>query len=181
MPALSNFLKDELARRGWEIPDFIEAAKRIGPGLSQSNGYLIIRDGKDNVRQDTFDLIAATLSMSPAELATAIGKGPATDDPKRAPIHAAVREVPEESLSTLDKIIRSLAVKSVKARTNGRRDASANRRLAAAAELAQSTHPTGHSDLKDNDNKALSNPGARSRAIHSGRVERLLVTSMAHP
>lgn len=80
MPALSNFLNDELHRRGWSIPDFVEQAAKYGPGMSTSNAYLIIRDGKDNVRQDTLDLIAATLSMSPADLMVSIGKGSPSDD-----------------------------------------------------------------------------------------------------
>lgn len=103
MAALGTFLRDELLRRDWSVEEFAHRAD-----ISTSLGYQIIRDGKDNVRQDTFDGIASALSMAPADLMVAIGKGQPHDDVKRAPIHAAIREIPEEQLGLADRMLRIL-------------------------------------------------------------------------
>jgi transcriptional regulator with XRE-family HTH domain len=81
MTPLANYLRDELARRGWSIEEFAKKA-----GLSLSNAYLIVRDGKDNVRRETFAGIAAALSMTPTELYAAIEPAPAD------PIEQAIRQ-----------------------------------------------------------------------------------------
>ncbi len=112
VPALSTYLRSELDHRDWTIPEFVEHAERAkrpgGAGLSLSNAYLIIRDGKDNVRQDTFDLIARTLGQTPAELMVAIGKGHLTDEPRRARISARLRGVPDDALDSVDFFISAI-------------------------------------------------------------------------
>jgi transcriptional regulator with XRE-family HTH domain len=70
VPALQRYLLTEIGRRGWSMEQFADHAQ-----ISLSNAYLIVRDGKDNVRQNTFDNIAAALGMTPAGLASMIGKG----------------------------------------------------------------------------------------------------------
>lgn len=129
VPALSNYLRSELDHRDWTIPEFVEHAERAkrpgGAGLSLSNAYLIIRDGKDNVRQDTFDLIARTLGQTPAELMVAIGKGHLTDEPRRARISARLRGVPDDALDSVDffisAITRAKNDSGLSAKTPGRR------------------------------------------------------------
>lgn len=105
MPALQNFLRDELPRRGWSMKDFASHAR-----LSLSNAYLIVRDGEDNVRSDTFENIATALGMTPAELYVAIGKGRLDDDPERVPVLAAVRQIAKEHLDAVDRIVRAFVV-----------------------------------------------------------------------
>ncbi len=102
VPALQRYLKAEIERRGWSMEQFADRAQ-----LSLSNAYLIVRDGKDNVRQNTFDSIAAALGMTPAELASAIGKGAPEEHPQRITILALLRDVPDDDLSTVDRIVRT--------------------------------------------------------------------------
>lgn len=130
MPALANFLRNELPRRGWTIPEWAPRAD-----LSVSAAYLIIRDGKDNVRQDTLDNIAASFNMAPAELLVAIGKGAADDSPARAPLVALLRQVPDADLGTVDRVVRPFAVAPTQQRTNRRADPSSKRREATAHKL----------------------------------------------
>lgn len=111
MPALQRFFEAERLRRGWSIRDTAKHCK-----ISPSKAYAI-RDGDDNVEFETFENIATAFSMSPAELATAIGKGPVTDDPELAPIHARLREVPRESLGLVDRLIATL-VPSTRAKSD---------------------------------------------------------------
>lgn len=103
MTALQHFFDAERLRRGWSMQ---EIAKRTQ--MSRSKAYAIV-NGDDNVEFETFENIASAFSMSPAELAVAIGKGAASDDPKRVPIHAALRQVPDEQLATVEMMIRGLA------------------------------------------------------------------------
>lgn len=88
MAALQNYLKDEIDRRGWSIEEF---AKRSG--ISLSNAYLIVRDGKDNVRQDTLASIAGAFNMSSAELLWAAHPRP--DDPVWQTITSMIPEMRE--------------------------------------------------------------------------------------
>lgn len=106
VPALQRYLQAELPRRSWSIPEF---AARVD-GMSQSNAYRIIRDGFDNVEFATFEAIAATLGMSPAELAVAIGKGSAVDDPEEAQVIAAYRQIAIEKRAAAFDMLRGLAV-----------------------------------------------------------------------
>lgn len=98
-----------------------DTAKRSKMSLSKA--YAIV-NGDDNVEFETFENIATAFSMSPAELAVAIGKGTASDDPKRVPIHAALREVPDEQLATVELMIRGLAIQPTQ-RAKGRTDRAA--------------------------------------------------------
>jgi hypothetical protein len=119
VPALQNFLRDELLRRDWSIEEFSRRAL-----FSTSLGYQIVRDGKDNVRQDTFEGIATALSMTPAELMVTIGKGGIGDDPKRTPLYAFVRQIPDADLETAGRVIQAFTT----ARTaNGQHADSDNR------------------------------------------------------
>ena len=103
MSALQQFLEGELERREWTIKEFATRSH-----LSLSNAYLIVRDGKDNVRQDTFEDIAAALSMTPADLMVAIGKGKLGEDPERLPLLTLVRQVPSPELGLAHRILKQL-------------------------------------------------------------------------
>lgn len=72
--------------------------------ISPSKAYAIT-NGDDNVEFETFEAIADAFGMSPAELATAIGKGPAGDDPELAPMHARLRQVPKDQRTVVDRLI----------------------------------------------------------------------------
>ena len=102
VPALQRYLSAEIEQRGWSVEQFAARAQ-----LSLSNAYLIVRDGKDNVRQNTFDNIAAAFGMTPAELASAIGKGAPEEHPQRITVQALLRDVPDDDLSTVERIVRT--------------------------------------------------------------------------
>ena len=108
MPALQQFLKAELPRRGWSMEYFARHAH-----LSLSTTYLIVRDGKDNVRRETFEHIAAALGMTPAELMVAIGKGAEDDNPRRAVLHALLRQVADEDLPVFERLTRPFVAQPV--------------------------------------------------------------------
>lgn len=114
MAALQRFLQQELPKRGWSVEEFARRAS-----ISKSNGYLIIRDGKDNVRQDTFDNIADALNMSPAELAAAIGKSASASDTEEAELLALFRQVPSEHRPAAKQMLRGLRVEPVTKRPEG--------------------------------------------------------------
>jgi transcriptional regulator with XRE-family HTH domain len=104
MPALQHYFEAERLRRGWSMR---EAAKHCQ--ISVSKAYAIA-NGDDNVELDTFKNIATAFRMSPAELHIAIGEGPAGESPKRAPLFALIREVPDDKLETVDLVVRPFAV-----------------------------------------------------------------------
>jgi hypothetical protein len=135
VPALSNFIQDEIGRRDWSIPEWAPRAN-----LSVSNAYLIVRDHKDNVRQDTFEHIAASFSMTPAELMVAIGKGAVADSPRRVIVHATLRDVPDEQLDTVDRMLRSIAVEPAQRRSSGRTDRAAIRQKANSRQMQPKRH-----------------------------------------
>lgn len=142
MAALQHFFDAERTRRGWSMR---EAAKRSK--ISPSKAYAIA-NGDDNVEFETFENIAAAFSMSPAELAVAIGKGAVNDDPRRVPIHAALRNVPDEQLATVELMIRSLAVQPVnKGPYNRLRDGTDNRRVAHRRALDEHSTPQDDTDI----------------------------------
>jgi len=102
MSALQYFFDAERLRRGWSVR---EAADRSQ--ISLSKAYAIIR-GDDNVEFETFESIAAAFGMTPAELATAIGKGNHGDDPDEVRMIAAYRLVPTEKRLTALDILQAL-------------------------------------------------------------------------
>jgi transcriptional regulator with XRE-family HTH domain len=106
VPALQNFFDAERKRRGWSMRQLATLSK-----ISLSKAYAIA-NGDDNVEFETFENIASAFDMSPAELATAIGKGPAPVDAKLAPIHAVLRTVPAEKLNTVELMLRGLTTDS---------------------------------------------------------------------
>lgn len=122
VPALQHFLEGERLRRGWSMDEFASRAK-----ISLSNAYLILRDGKDNVRQHTLENLAGAYGLTPAELMIAIGKGTLADDPKRTPLYALVRQVPDDALETAGKVIQALTAPPIGATTRRRDGASTQR------------------------------------------------------
>lgn len=138
MPALQTFLEAELHRRGWSIPEFAEKVD----GLSQSNAYLIIRDGQDNVKWKTFVAIADALRMTPGDLTAAIGMGGELT-PDEAAHLAAYRRVPEGQRSTATQILHGFAVQPTRRAANRRRDEQAKRKLATARELERADRNQG--------------------------------------
>ena len=132
MSALGSYLEDELHRRDLSPEDFGRRS-----GLGTSHVYQIIRGQKTNVRQSTIDRIAEGLGMTPAELMVAIGKGAADDSPKRASLHALLRLVPDEDLSTIERVVRPFVVSPAQRRSIGRQDGVSNRLKAKQRELEQ--------------------------------------------
>jgi hypothetical protein len=78
--------------------------------LSLSNAYLIVRDGKDNVRQTTFDNIAAALGLTSAELSIRIGKGNAEHNPDEVETLALFRQIEPEKRPCAIDLLRWLAL-----------------------------------------------------------------------
>jgi len=130
--ALGSYLEDELHRRDLSPEDFGRRS-----GLGTSHVYQIIRGQKTNVRQSTIDRIAEGLGMTPAELMVAIGKGAADDSPKRASLHALLRLVPDEDLSTIERVVRPFVVLPAQPRPSARHDARSSRLKAKQRELEQ--------------------------------------------
>jgi transcriptional regulator with XRE-family HTH domain len=136
---LSRFLKDEIPRRGWTIPTFARRAN-----LSNSNAYLIVRDGKDNVTQDTFDDIATALDMAPAELMVAIGKGNSPEDAERVVMHATVRQIPKANLSLAQRLLLAFVSPQPSPEPNPPVSASAQPRISGQTQaLKRTKHASG--------------------------------------
>lgn len=170
MPALQQYLNAEIDRRGWSVREFARRAK-----ISLSNAYLIVRDGEDNVRRDTFENIASALFMSPAELAVAIGKGAATDDPKRVLIHAALRQVPDDQLETVELMIRGLAIQPAQ-RAKGRSVGSANGRKPSRAELLNGAAPR---DPQERKRRQFGITGPKTYREHAVHAMQLLIAALS--
>lgn len=148
MPALQQFFDAERQRRGWSMR---ETAKRSL--MSVSKAYAIA-NGDDNVEFETFENIAAAFGMAPAELAVAIGKGAADANPDDVEIMALSRQVAPELKTAAKDMLRVLASSFTRPPSNGRRDATANRRRAEAARI-ESAHKN---DGYDGDSKDLAGP-----------------------
>src|SRR5258708_28199077 len=80
-----------------------ELAKRAQISLSKAYA---ISNGDDNVEFETFENIATAFHMSRAELAVAIGKGPAAENPERVALHAMVRDVADADVSIVERWLR---------------------------------------------------------------------------
>lgn len=93
MAALQRYLKIEIDRRAWSVEEFSRRA-----GFSTTRGYQIL-GGKDNVQFNTFEAIATALGMTPADLATAIGKGSTETNADELNLVAHFRQVPAEQQS----------------------------------------------------------------------------------
>lgn len=100
MSALQYFFNAERLRRGWSVREAAERAQ-----ISVSKAYAIV-NGDDNVEFETFENIASAFDMTPADLATVIGKGSPEADPQLAHVQALLRQVPDEHLSTIEMILR---------------------------------------------------------------------------
>lgn len=132
MPALQHFFDAERRRRGWSMRDLAEKAQ-----ISPSKAYAIA-NGDDNVEFETFENIATAFNMSPAELATVIGKGPASADPFEIETLAILRQTEPEVRPTIQQMIRGLVeptlgptnrrIQDTTKRAEGERRKLANRR-----------------------------------------------------
>src|SRR5436309_734111 len=97
--ALQHFYDAERQRRGWSVRKTAHETK-----MSVSKAYAIL-NGEDNVEFETFENIATAFNMTPAELATAIGKGRPVDDPTEVEVLARYRAVPaEKKLAAIDML-----------------------------------------------------------------------------
>ncbi len=105
--ALQNFFRDERRRRGWSVRDAAARAK-----ISPSKAYAI-ENGDDNVEFETFENIATAFGLTPAELATAIGKGKPDHDPDEASLLAAYRQVPHEKRPAAHDMLHGLVVRPI--------------------------------------------------------------------
>jgi transcriptional regulator with XRE-family HTH domain len=121
VPALQNFFRDERIRRGWSVRDAAQRSK-----ISPSKAYAI-ENGDDNVEFETFENIATAFNMTPAELATAIGKGTPEDDPAHAEVVALYRAVPAEKKPAAIDMLRGLTVEPARQRAKSRTDGTAKR------------------------------------------------------
>ena len=144
MPALASFLRNELHRRDWSPEEF---ARRCVPPISTSLAYQIIRDNKDNVRQSTFDAIAAAFGMTPSAFHAAIyGGHEATGlPPDELEMLHHYRQVEPEKRSTALSLLHALGVEPTQKRAIGRQDESA-KRLRAAERKYKRPPPNGRDD-----------------------------------
>lgn len=175
MPALQRFFEAERQRQGWSVR---QAAKHCR--ISVSKAYAI-EAGDDNVEFDTFENIAGAFGMSPAELAIAIGKGPANDDPKRAQLQALARNVADEHVGAAELMLRgltaaeaSVSIPSAKKRTEG-----ATKRLSGKRdEIANDHTQPGKTVAKGRPIKSYhfgsDDPGRGGRALVRSFVNNLL-------
>ena len=134
MPALANFLRDELHRRDWSPEEF---ARRCVPSISTSLAYQIIRDNKDNVRQSTFNAIAAAFGMTPSIFHAAIygGQEAAGLPPDELEMLHRYRRVEPEKRSTALDLLHALGVAATQRRSIGRQDGASTRRKATLRKL----------------------------------------------
>jgi transcriptional regulator with XRE-family HTH domain len=100
---LAQFIFDRIRERG-ETPE--EFAARIG--INASGLYKLLRGAYAEPRQATLDKIATGLSMTPAELFVAIGKGKTDTSPEETEILALYREVPHEQRPAVRLMLRGL-------------------------------------------------------------------------
>ncbi len=103
MPALQKFLQSELQRRDWSIETF---ARRVP--MSVSRGYQIVNEGQDNVRQSTFDRIAAVFNLTPADLAARTGS-PLSDPRQVYVVSADTCSCPDSERHPEDRCKHSIA------------------------------------------------------------------------
>lgn len=89
--------------------------------MSKSKAYAIV-NGDDNVEFETFENIATAFNMTPAELATMIGKGSPADDPAEAEVLARYRAVPPEKKPAAMDMLLGLAVQPTEHRGKAGRD-----------------------------------------------------------
>ena len=136
MPALANFLRDELHRRDWSPEEF---ARRCVPPVSTSLAYQIIRDNKDNVRQSTFNSIAAAFGMTPTAFHAVIYSGQkiSGQSPDELDMLHHYRRVPPEERRTALRLVRALGDELAQRRPSARHDARSSRLKAKQRELEQ--------------------------------------------
>lgn len=101
---MQHFFESERLRRGWSVKELADRSK-----ISLSKAYQI-RGGEDNVEFETFENIAAAFSLTPAELATVIGKGRADDDPDTIEAMAIYRQVASEKRSAAKDMLLGLVL-----------------------------------------------------------------------
>jgi hypothetical protein len=144
VPALASFLRNELHRRDWSPEEF---ARRCVPPISTSLAYQIIRDNKDNVRQSTFDAIAAAFGMTPSAFHAAIygGREVTGLPPDELEMLHHYRRVEPEKRSTALSLLHALGVEPTQRRAIGRQDAAAKRQKAADRKQA-GRRPSGPDD-----------------------------------
>lgn len=118
MPALQRYFDAERQRRGWSVREVADRSH-----ISLSKAYAIIK-GDDNVETETFENIAVAFGMTPAELFAALGKGTADEHPQRITVQALLRDVPDDDLGTVERIVRTFA----RAKSRGKSNAQTRRR-----------------------------------------------------
>lgn len=131
MAALQKFIRDEIVRRQWTVPEF---ARRSG--ISPSLAYQII-DGRDNVRRSTFESIASALGMTPAELATAIGSGDEPLTPREVQMVVAFRSLPEAEQSMLERFVQGLRLQRPRTGANSHASPTANSKTQGGRKLGK--------------------------------------------
>lgn len=113
MTALQQFFESERLHRGWSMKEIADKSK-----ISLSKAYQI-RDGEDNVEFETFENIASAFGMTPAELATVIGKGRTEDDPETIEAMAIFRRIAAEKRSAARDMLLGLVLPRRTVRTHG--------------------------------------------------------------
>lgn len=131
---LSTFLQRQLDSIGLRPDEFAKLAQ-----MTRSHVYFILNGERRNVRSDTLDKIAAALSMTPAEMAVAMGKAGPGDDPDETEVLALFRRVPVDKRPAATDMLRGLAVQPTRPTTNRRQDVEANRQRAALRKLEHGT------------------------------------------
>ena len=124
--ALAQFAQQQIDAQGLTVKEF---ARRSGLGVSHA--YQILRGQRPNASAETVEAVARGLSMTPAEMLTAMGKGAGGLAPDEAEVLAIFRQVPQERRDVVRDLLRAMGVKPA-ARLTG-----ANRRDDVAAKTTR--------------------------------------------
>ena|SRR5580765_6071627 len=101
--SLGQFARQQIDAQGLSVKEF---AARSGLGLSHA--YQILDGKRPRASSQTFEAVARGLSMTPAEMLVAMGKGTGSLDADETEMLALFRQVPLAQRLTLKQIVRSL-------------------------------------------------------------------------
>lgn len=165
MPALQHFFDAERQRRGWSMREIANRTK-----MSRSKAYAIV-NGDDNVEFETFENIATAFDMTPAELATAIGKGAPQDNPAHALGVALFRAVPVEKQPAAIDMLRGLTtVEPTRPRSKSRVGGPAKRLTTSRRELLTGSDPSIENEPRRRKGLVTQSSGSHLRGFLAGAL-----------
>ena len=136
--SLAQFAQQQRLAQGLTVKEFARKA-----GLGISHAYQILGGERPRPSAETFDAVARGLSMTPAEMAVAMGRAAAGQDPDELETIAIYRQIDAEKRSAAKDMLRGLAVQPIRPpRTSKRQQPSDNRLRRPAAEI-EHDHPHG--------------------------------------